>query len=142
MNRLVKLARERVNEELRTHWEGCEAEHRECLIQRLADEVERLNEELAKYADHPVPAANNPTIQQLLVQSTERTIALQKLHKQAEELYKAVREAQHQRDEALAQIEAVHKWHAKGEELFGNRHKLGFLFDLGVWWAERTRRCN
>lgn len=42
MSDLVKLARQRIGSTQRTHWEGCERDHRECLIQRMADEIERL----------------------------------------------------------------------------------------------------
>lgn len=42
MSDLVKLARSRIDDTQRTHWEGCERDHRECLIQRMADEIERL----------------------------------------------------------------------------------------------------
>jgi hypothetical protein len=42
---LVKLARQRIDDSPRTHWEGCERDHRECLIQRMADEIERLRAE-------------------------------------------------------------------------------------------------
>lgn len=42
MSDLVKLARQRIDSTQRTHWEGCERDHRECLIQRMADEIERL----------------------------------------------------------------------------------------------------
>lgn len=40
-NDLVTLARERKFKH-RTHYPGCEAEHFECLVGKLADEVERL----------------------------------------------------------------------------------------------------
>lgn len=43
MTDLVVLARRRVSDSTaRTHWEGCERDHTECLIQRMADEIERL----------------------------------------------------------------------------------------------------
>lgn len=42
MSDLVKIARARVTDIQQTHWEGCERDHRECLIQRMADEIERL----------------------------------------------------------------------------------------------------
>lgn len=42
VNDLLRLARTRIDTSQRTHYEGCERDHRECLIQRLADEVERL----------------------------------------------------------------------------------------------------
>lgn len=42
MTDLVDLARSRVDSTQRTHWEGCERDHRECLVQRMADEIERL----------------------------------------------------------------------------------------------------
>lgn len=41
MTDLVKTARQRVDTERCTHYEGCERDHRECLIQRMADEIER-----------------------------------------------------------------------------------------------------
>lgn len=47
MNRLVKLARERVSDQGQTHWVGCERDHRECLIQRMADEIEKLSAQVA-----------------------------------------------------------------------------------------------
>lgn len=47
MTDLVKIARERVAAtDQRTHWVGCERDHRECLIQRMADEIERLRAEI------------------------------------------------------------------------------------------------
>jgi hypothetical protein len=45
MTDLVKLARQRIDDTQRTHWEGCERDHRECLIQRMADQIERLQAE-------------------------------------------------------------------------------------------------
>lgn len=45
MSDLVKIARARVTDFQQTHWEGCERDHRECLIQRMADEIERLRAE-------------------------------------------------------------------------------------------------
>jgi len=45
MRDLVKIARARVTDIQQTHWEGCERDHRECLIQRMADEIERLRAE-------------------------------------------------------------------------------------------------
>jgi short-subunit dehydrogenase len=45
MTDLVKLARQRIDDGQRTHYEGCERDHRECLIQRMADEIERLQAE-------------------------------------------------------------------------------------------------
>lgn len=42
MSDLVQIARQRIDGAQRTHWEGCERDHRECLIQRMADEIERL----------------------------------------------------------------------------------------------------
>lgn len=45
MSDLVKIARARVTDIQSTHWEGCERDHRECLIQRMADEIERLTAE-------------------------------------------------------------------------------------------------
>ena len=42
MSDLVQIARSRIDDTQRTHWEGCERDHRECLIQRMADEIERL----------------------------------------------------------------------------------------------------
>lgn len=44
---LVKIARARATDIQQTHWEGCERDHRECLIQRMADEIERLTAENA-----------------------------------------------------------------------------------------------
>jgi len=37
---LIDLARSLPVQEGQSHWEGCEAEHRECLIRRLADAAE------------------------------------------------------------------------------------------------------
>ena len=52
MTDLVKLARQRIDDRIRidvpgrhTHWEGCERDHHECLIQRMADQIERLQAE-------------------------------------------------------------------------------------------------
>ncbi len=43
MTDLVVLARRRVSgSPAQSHWEGCECDHTECLIQRMADEIERL----------------------------------------------------------------------------------------------------
>ncbi len=48
MTDLINLARERVVAiDSRTHWVGCERDHRECLIQRMADEIESLRSRLA-----------------------------------------------------------------------------------------------
>jgi len=49
MNRLVALARSRVQDKGQTHWEGCERDHRECLIQRMADEIERLQADARRW---------------------------------------------------------------------------------------------
>jgi hypothetical protein len=48
MSDLVKIARARVTDFQQTHWEGCERDHRECLIQRMADEIDRLRGLLCK----------------------------------------------------------------------------------------------
>jgi hypothetical protein len=48
MSDLVKIARVRVGTE-RTHWVGCERDHTECLIQRLADEIERLRTDVTTF---------------------------------------------------------------------------------------------
>jgi hypothetical protein len=48
MSDLVKLARQRIDNDQRTHWDGCERSHRECLIQRMADEIERLRATLER----------------------------------------------------------------------------------------------
>ena len=45
---LVQIARSRIDDTQRTHWEGCERDHRECLIQRMADEIERLRATLER----------------------------------------------------------------------------------------------
>ena len=45
---LVTIARSRIDGAQRTHWEGCERDHRECLIQRMADEIERLRATLER----------------------------------------------------------------------------------------------
>lgn len=42
MSDLVKIARQRISPVVSTHWEGCERDHIDCLIQRMADEIERL----------------------------------------------------------------------------------------------------
>jgi len=48
---LVMLARLRIDDSHRTHWEGCERHHRECLIQRMADRLETVESELERHAD-------------------------------------------------------------------------------------------
>ena len=48
MSDLVQIARSRIDDTQRTHWEGCERDHRECLIQRMADEIERLRATLER----------------------------------------------------------------------------------------------
>lgn len=45
MSNLVKIARARATDIPQTHWEGCERDHRECLIQRMADEIDLLRSE-------------------------------------------------------------------------------------------------
>ena len=45
---LVQIARSRIDGAQRTHWDGCERDHRECLIQRMADEIERLRATLER----------------------------------------------------------------------------------------------
>ena len=45
MSDLVVIARQRVSDRLTSHWVGCERDHFECLIQRMADEIERLTAE-------------------------------------------------------------------------------------------------
>lgn len=50
MSDLVKIARERIDDTRVTHWVGCERDHRECLIQRMADEIERLRAERDEHA--------------------------------------------------------------------------------------------
>lgn len=42
MSDLVQIARSRIDNTQRTHWNGCVRSHRECLIQRMADEIELL----------------------------------------------------------------------------------------------------
>jgi (p)ppGpp synthase/HD superfamily hydrolase len=44
MNDLLKLARTFKQEHLdyETHWDGCESQHVECLVIKLADEIEKL----------------------------------------------------------------------------------------------------
>jgi phosphoenolpyruvate-protein kinase (PTS system EI component) len=42
MSDLVQLAQRHSGAIHRTHWDGCERDHPECLIQRMADELERL----------------------------------------------------------------------------------------------------
>ena len=42
MSDLIKIARERLDGTQSSHREGCERSHPECLIQRMADEIERL----------------------------------------------------------------------------------------------------
>lgn len=44
MSDLVKIARTYVPFQT-THFDGCEREHIECLVQRMADEIERLRAE-------------------------------------------------------------------------------------------------
>ncbi len=44
MTDLVLIARRRTQVDSRTHYPGCEREHTECLIQRMADEIERRDE--------------------------------------------------------------------------------------------------
>ena len=51
MSDLVKIARARVTDIQSTHWEGCERDHRECLIQRMADEIERLRAAVTTLAE-------------------------------------------------------------------------------------------
>lgn len=41
MTDLVAIARKR-DDRIKTHWEGCEEQHTECLIRKMADEIERL----------------------------------------------------------------------------------------------------
>jgi hypothetical protein len=48
MSDLVQIARQRIDGTQRTHWEGCERAHPECLIQRMADEIERLRATLER----------------------------------------------------------------------------------------------
>ena len=43
---IVELARSREQDPGKTHWEGCESAHYECLIQCMADEIERLRAEV------------------------------------------------------------------------------------------------
>lgn len=45
---LVTLARLRNDDNHRTHREGCERHHRECLIQRMADRLETVESELER----------------------------------------------------------------------------------------------
>jgi hypothetical protein len=45
---LVRLARDWPVDDMRTHYDGCESAHGECLLMRLADEVERLRAERAR----------------------------------------------------------------------------------------------
>ncbi len=44
MTDLVFIARRRTRVDNRTHYPGCERDHTECLIQRMADEIERRDE--------------------------------------------------------------------------------------------------
>lgn len=44
MTDLVFIARRRTQVDSRTHYPGCERDHTECLIQRMADEIERRDE--------------------------------------------------------------------------------------------------
>ena len=49
MSDLIALARR--HKHIASHYDGCEADHVGCLVNKLADEVERLREALAWYAD-------------------------------------------------------------------------------------------
>ena len=44
MTDFVLIARRRTQVDSRTHYPGCERDHTECLIQRMADEIERRDE--------------------------------------------------------------------------------------------------
>ncbi len=44
MTDLVLIARRRTQVDSRAHYPGCERDHAECLIQRMADEIERRDE--------------------------------------------------------------------------------------------------
>lgn len=48
MSDLIAIARNQRRLNLRTHYEGCEADHIECLVVKLADEVERLRAEVER----------------------------------------------------------------------------------------------
>jgi hypothetical protein len=50
MSDIVELARHH-RHIAATHYEGCEADHIGCLVEKLADEVERLRAALRWYAD-------------------------------------------------------------------------------------------
>lgn len=51
---LIAIARQRLDNHS-THWEGCELDHNLCLIQRLADALERAQNKLD--ADMPLHVA-------------------------------------------------------------------------------------
>jgi hypothetical protein len=48
MSDIIALARKHRSLNLRTHYEGCEADHIECIVVKLADEVERLQAEVKR----------------------------------------------------------------------------------------------
>lgn len=49
MTDIVEIARKR-DDRIRTHWEGCEEQHTECLIAKMADEIERYRAATPCYA--------------------------------------------------------------------------------------------
>jgi hypothetical protein len=48
MSDLIAIARNQRRLNLRTHYEGCDADHIECLVVKLANEVERLRAEVER----------------------------------------------------------------------------------------------
>jgi hypothetical protein len=60
MSDLIAIARKHRSLNLRTHYEGCEADHIECLVVKLADEVERQNRVIDKLVKEIEESGSSP----------------------------------------------------------------------------------
>jgi regulator of replication initiation timing len=51
MDDLLTIAREKIYYKHRSHYDGCERNHFECLVRRMADEIERLRAEVKHWKE-------------------------------------------------------------------------------------------
>ncbi len=88
MTDLVLIARRRTQVDSRTHYPGCEREHTECLIQRMADEIERRDEwrEWATAEIEKFSADNQAAVQAYAAEINEAKAEIERLREDNETL--------------------------------------------------------
>lgn len=99
MTDLVFIARRRTQVDSRTHYPGCERDHTECLIQRMADEIERRAEwrEWATAEIERLHADNQAAVQAYAAEITEAKAEIERL---CEELAAAQKDADREGERA------------------------------------------